>query len=531
VGIDVPAAELRLAAAGARDGDDAALALRLARAAALAAGDLEDLRRWVDLAYEHHDDAGLDEGLAAIERWRADPVRTEDERTESAVVIGLVIAERAFWRRADAATAIDALEHAAVGTRRDEVRAVTARILAATGRFDEAIAIADPGSHSLDARTRAQSAAALGHALRRSGRPSEAVARIDEVLAQPDADDTVLVVSRRVLGAVRVLALLEAGAWAAAEAEADRTRAMSERLDDTPGLAVATLVLAAARCERGRTTEAGVIAHRALAMFQQLGQPAGVRWAWSVIGLAAGLGGDAASARTASERLIGLPTHPAALFSGFEARAQAWSATGHPDFVRERLATAARALAAAGDVSAALHCLHDLASVGAPDLARSLLDELQLDLDDAALLTIVHHVNVIAEADAPALVELAARYTEAGGDRWAAESTALAAGWAARGGDARAARRLAADAEVLAIRCPGLATPPLVVARVVDAGATPLTPRERDVATLAAHGLTSRAIAERLGLSARTVDNHLSNCFDKLHVRSRNELGAVLGIG
>jgi DNA-binding CsgD family transcriptional regulator len=40
--------------------------------------------------------------------------------------------------------------------------------------------------------------------------------------------------------------------------------------------------------------------------------------------------------------------------------------------------------------------------------------------------------------------------------------------------------------------------------------------------------LSSREIADRLGVSARTVDNHLARCFDKLGTRSRAELGTVL---
>lgn len=53
----------------------------------------------------------------------------------------------------------------------------------------------------------------------------------------------------------------------------------------------------------------------------------------------------------------------------------------------------------------------------------------------------------------------------------------------------------------------------------------PLTTREHEIAALAASGLTSRAIAERLQLSVRTVDSHLSRVFTKLKVRSRADLG------
>ena len=56
----------------------------------------------------------------------------------------------------------------------------------------------------------------------------------------------------------------------------------------------------------------------------------------------------------------------------------------------------------------------------------------------------------------------------------------------------------------------------------------PLSPREREVAMLAAGGLTSPEIAERLVLSVRTVENHLQRGYDKLGVANRSELQRVL---
>jgi DNA-binding NarL/FixJ family response regulator len=50
-----------------------------------------------------------------------------------------------------------------------------------------------------------------------------------------------------------------------------------------------------------------------------------------------------------------------------------------------------------------------------------------------------------------------------------------------------------------------------------------LTPREREVLGLIASGLGNAAIAERLGLAANTVSNHISNIFGKLQVASRAE--------
>ena len=60
------------------------------------------------------------------------------------------------------------------------------------------------------------------------------------------------------------------------------------------------------------------------------------------------------------------------------------------------------------------------------------------------------------------------------------------------------------------------------------AGAAPtgprLTPRETDVLRLVAKGLTARQVAERLGLSHRTVENHVQNTLTKLALHNRVQL-------
>lgn len=51
-----------------------------------------------------------------------------------------------------------------------------------------------------------------------------------------------------------------------------------------------------------------------------------------------------------------------------------------------------------------------------------------------------------------------------------------------------------------------------------------LTPREREVAELAAQGMSNRQIAGELHLSVNTVQNHLRHVFEKLQISSRAEL-------
>ena len=54
----------------------------------------------------------------------------------------------------------------------------------------------------------------------------------------------------------------------------------------------------------------------------------------------------------------------------------------------------------------------------------------------------------------------------------------------------------------------------------------PLTGREREIATLAIRGLDSAQIADRVFLSASTVDWHLWNVYDKLEVEGKSGLYA-----
>jgi DNA-binding CsgD family transcriptional regulator len=50
---------------------------------------------------------------------------------------------------------------------------------------------------------------------------------------------------------------------------------------------------------------------------------------------------------------------------------------------------------------------------------------------------------------------------------------------------------------------------------------TSLTPREKEVIRLSSEGLTSHEIAARLGMSARTANQHIDNVADKLGTRNR----------
>lgn len=86
-------------------------------------------------------------------------------------------------------------------------------------------------------------------------------------------------------------------------------------------------------------------------------------------------------------------------------------------------------------------------------------------------------------------------------------------------------RALLAVADGQAIFSPGVAARLIdffACSAVVQSQAFPqLTDREREVLDLIAAGQNNQAIARKLGLSLKTVRNHVSNIFAKLQVADR----------
>jgi DNA-binding CsgD family transcriptional regulator len=66
------------------------------------------------------------------------------------------------------------------------------------------------------------------------------------------------------------------------------------------------------------------------------------------------------------------------------------------------------------------------------------------------------------------------------------------------------------------------------VGRVLPAGWEWATPAEREVVRHVVQGLSNRETGERLFVSARTVETHLSHVYAKLGISSRVELTGVV---
>ncbi|SDU75189.1 ATP-binding protein [Jiangella alkaliphila] len=173
------------------------------------------------------------------------------------------------------------------------------------------------------------------------------------------------------------------------------------------------------------------------------------------------------------------------------------------------------------------------------DRAAAELRELDAPLADPALA----HARGLLAGSADDLVAAAEQYDtlpapyEAARAREAAAAARLAAGDVHRGGPllreaAAAYQRLGAAGD--ADRAAGLARRHDVALPARHRGGrrgygTELSPRERQVAELAASGRTNKEIAAALFVSAFTVDKHMAAIKRKLRVRSRTDLVRLLG--
>ena len=107
-----------------------------------------------------------------------------------------------------------------------------------------------------------------------------------------------------------------------------------------------------------------------------------------------------------------------------------------------------------------------------------------------------------------------------------------------RAGQRARSRTFLRDGHELAVQCGAtrlargarheLATSGARIAPAGLSGLDALTPSERRVAELAAHGQSNRDIAQTLFITTGTVETHLRHAYDKLGVRSRHKLRELL---
>jgi DNA-binding CsgD family transcriptional regulator/tetratricopeptide (TPR) repeat protein len=169
--------------------------------------------------------------------------------------------------------------------------------------------------------------------------------------------------------------------------------------------------------------------------------------------------------------------------------------------------------------------LYDLARFGEARAAAGRLHELAAIIDGKLVAAFAAHAHGLARSDADALDGAARTLADLGLQLHAAEAAAAASMTHRSHGRRASAAASANRARAWLGACAGVHTPALRWADEDDE----LTVREREVATLAARGLTNQQIADRLFVSLRTVHAHLRSAYAKLGISGRGELGSVLG--
>jgi DNA-binding CsgD family transcriptional regulator len=176
-----------------------------------------------------------------------------------------------------------------------------------------------------------------------------------------------------------------------------------------------------------------------------------------------------------------------------------------------------------GAYAYALPALHDVARLGDARAVATRLRRLASIVQGPFAPACAAHAEAVAAQDGARLDQASAEFEAMGVQLLAAEAAAEAAAVYRAEGRKASMRASSARARHLLEVCEGARTPALS-----GLAPDPLTPREREIALLAARGLTSAEIADRLVLSIRKVENHLQRGYAKLGVVNPAELRLVL---
>jgi DNA-binding CsgD family transcriptional regulator len=170
--------------------------------------------------------------------------------------------------------------------------------------------------------------------------------------------------------------------------------------------------------------------------------------------------------------------------------------------------------------------LHAAVRLGAGRPVAEALEALAGPGDGALPAVLAAHARALAAGHGTDLDAVAGRFAELGHLLLAAEAWAQACAAHRAAGHTGAAGWSASRSRAASEACEGAETP---AAGLLERTGE-LTPREAEIAALAAGGLTSRAIADQLVISVRTVNNVLRSVYAKLGVAGRGELSDALGL-
>jgi ATP/maltotriose-dependent transcriptional regulator MalT len=259
----------------------------------------------------------------------------------------------------------------------------------------------------------------------------------------------------------------------------------------------------------------------------QAGQHAALVWAW--VGVAQGhlIVGDADAAAVALAEADRAGDSPIATSWSTRERTRAWLIACRGDLAAARsvISTTADAVRSESIWAFEATLRHDMVRLGEPGASVDRLAELATIVEGPLVQAMAGRARAAVDGDTNLYERVIDQFEAIDSLVLAAESAVEAAEQHRRLGNQRAAGRLTQRSTELLDLVGGARTPALLRGHGVE----PLTAREREVAVLAAAGVSSKEIGERLDLATRTVDTHLGRVYRKLGISGRDELRDALG--
>jgi ATP/maltotriose-dependent transcriptional regulator MalT len=205
--------------------------------------------------------------------------------------------------------------------------------------------------------------------------------------------------------------------------------------------------------------------------------------------------------------------------------AESWlaAALGNVSGAADLALEAARSARLSGQRAIELLAHHDAARFGDRTGLEAFAD-VAATIDGPLARTQHAYARALIDRDATALYDTANAFSDIGALLYAADAAAQAAVLFEAADQRRHHVDSAAVADRIATACGEIQTPALSLA----ANPLPLSTREREIANLAAQGLSNRDIAERLTVSLRTVEGHIYRACIKLDVTDREGLARLI---
>ncbi len=461
-----------------------------------------------------------EELLASATRERADV----DDDTIELVCMRANNLTFGCWRADEAVALLDGVRARLdpSDTRLVRVRGQRLPLLLFTGRVREVVVEADALLEDAAAPNaeRLRALLALVPALAASGRPLEAIERAGRVDEMLPGTETELPYAMGQLGAGLVLALQWAGRLDDADALARLGYDEGGRRDARLLRGISAFHLGVGAFWRGHCRTASAFLEEAVDALRA-----------SDAGFLPSAVDHLRASRASTGEAVDIDDDVAGRFPLYETErlrlgAAVHAAAGDVERARADAAAASDAAERCGLTMHRAFALWDRARYGdAGNVARE-LRVVAPECEGPLVDLFVRATDALATDDAGALDTVSDEFAWLGFDLWSGECARVAVRTHSRAGRRAAAARAEMVAEARAEACEGVVTPLL---RAVAHDDATLTAREREVAALAARGVSNKDIGARLGLSVRTVETHLQHVYDKLGIRSRGELTELFG--